>query len=216
MIPPTRTEDIVSRIRISEVWRALGGGELHRSRGRAFWREGDGFNVSLNDSKNVWHDFASGEGGGLLDLVLQVNGGTRSEALRWLADFAGTPLERGFGAHERAEYARERAGFERDLKTARQWRRTAVLMCEETLAVLKAALFNPSAGPLDVEGISAVEQLLSQLRETGDAALVSEYRRWRDRQPVIAAAMLWAAEKRECAERRALDHFIASMEAMGG
>ena len=32
----------ISQIRISEVWRALGGGELQHNRGRAFWRNGDG------------------------------------------------------------------------------------------------------------------------------------------------------------------------------
>jgi hypothetical protein len=61
--------DIVTRARITEVWAALGGGEIRRGRGRAFWRDGQRFNISLSDDKGAYFDHARGEGGGILDLV---------------------------------------------------------------------------------------------------------------------------------------------------
>jgi hypothetical protein len=85
--------EVVECVRISEVWFALGGGPLRRGRGRAFWRDGDGFNVSLSNDKDCWHDFASGDGGGVLDLVQRVRGGTRAEALHFVAEVAGLPLD---------------------------------------------------------------------------------------------------------------------------
>jgi hypothetical protein len=57
------------------------------------WRGGDGFNVSLNDTRSVWHDFTTDEGGGVLDLVARIRGGDRQDALRWLAAFAGIRLD---------------------------------------------------------------------------------------------------------------------------
>ena len=42
--------EIASGVRISDVWRALGGGEL-RGRGQAFWRGGDGLSVAQSDTK---------------------------------------------------------------------------------------------------------------------------------------------------------------------
>src|SRR5262249_44070128 len=101
--------DIISATRIGDVWGALGGGELRNGRGRAWWRGGDGFNISLSDTKGVWYDHVTGDGGGVLDLVQNVRGGTRREALRWLADYAGVPLDnRPLRGQELAEYAQRR------------------------------------------------------------------------------------------------------------
>jgi hypothetical protein len=80
------TREIISHIRISTVWAALGGGPLHHSRGRAFWRGSHDYNVSLSDEKNAWFDFAGETGGGVLDLIQQVRGGNRTEALKFVAE----------------------------------------------------------------------------------------------------------------------------------
>ncbi|WP_321470106.1 hypothetical protein [uncultured Paludibaculum sp.] len=84
--------ELVSAASIKAVWCALGGAPLRHGRGRAFWRDGDGYNVSLNNEKGAWHDFATGEGGGILDLIQRVQGGTRKAAAEWLADTLGTQL----------------------------------------------------------------------------------------------------------------------------
>jgi hypothetical protein len=39
----------------------------------------------LDDSKGCYFDFVSGTGGGILDLVVQAHGCTRSDAYKWLA-----------------------------------------------------------------------------------------------------------------------------------
>jgi hypothetical protein len=85
--------EIINRIRISTVWAALGGGPLRHGRGRAFWREGDGYNVRLSDQKGVWYDFVSAAGGGVLDLIQHVRGGGRADALKFVAELAGLPLD---------------------------------------------------------------------------------------------------------------------------
>uniref|UniRef100_Q01TT2 DNA primase n=1 Tax=Solibacter usitatus (strain Ellin6076) TaxID=234267 RepID=Q01TT2_SOLUE len=101
----TATE-IISSVRISEVWAALGGGPLRHRRGRAFWRNGDGYSVSLSDEKGVWHDFVSGAGGGVLDLIQHVRGGRRVDALQYVAELAGLTLgSRQFSKREKRAHA---------------------------------------------------------------------------------------------------------------
>jgi hypothetical protein len=207
--------DILSRVKISEVWRALGGPELRRTgsdayRGSGWWRGGQGLNVSLNDAKNTYNDFVSGHGGGLFDLVVLVRGGTRADALRWLADLAGVPLDdKPLSAADRARWAAERREFERDLPEARYWRRAAVTLSEELLAVLKASFIDPTAE--DRPSSSELQDLtfmLASLERMGDAALVAEYRTWAEREPQLTAGMVHAARLRERAEVRALLRYL--------
>ena len=53
------TAEVLNRLKISDVYQALGGPKLRHNRGPAFWRGGDGFNVSLEDPRGVWHDFTT-------------------------------------------------------------------------------------------------------------------------------------------------------------
>ncbi len=72
---------------ITAVWTALGGGRLISGRGAAFWRNGDGYNVSVNPDRQAWYDFAAGVGGGVLDLVcVALNETSRKEAMQWVID----------------------------------------------------------------------------------------------------------------------------------
>ena len=111
--------DIVSRVKISEVYTALGGKRLRFGRGPAFWRRGDGQSVSFNDSKGAWYDFVTGGGGGVLDLVSTVQRCSRADALKWLADYTGVPL------HDRPvdpAYAKRRAAAEAEARDVLTWR----------------------------------------------------------------------------------------------
>lgn len=74
----------LAAISISHVWAELGGQDLRRGRGRAFWRNGDGFNVSVDVVRGIWYDFATGKGGGVLALVETVLECGRPDALLWL------------------------------------------------------------------------------------------------------------------------------------
>jgi hypothetical protein len=136
---------LIGRVRISEVWSALGGASLRHGRGRAFWRDGDGHNVSLSDEKGVWHDFATGEGGGVLDLVQHVRGGSRSDALRFVADLVGVLLNDGPLSPERKKtygVHRRQAG---DLAQECAWWAQALI---EKLEHLKAGAYD--RGDFDV------------------------------------------------------------------
>ncbi len=119
---PTARE-MVAGVRITDVWRALGGGDLRRGRGQAWWRDGDGWSVSVDDRRGVWYDHRDGVGGGVLDLVAHVRGGTRCGAADWLADFLGIPLDgRRLTPTAEREYARRRAAAEGEAAELLAWR----------------------------------------------------------------------------------------------
>ena len=62
----------VTALDILHVRRLLGGGELRGKRGRAFWRNGDGYNVSLDQVKGVFYDRISRPGTRLGRLISSV------------------------------------------------------------------------------------------------------------------------------------------------
>src|SRR5262249_26307211 len=156
------------------------------------------FNVKLNDQHGRWYDFATGDRGGILDLVQRARGCDRVTALRWLSDFAGIPVEnRPLTLGERQARARHQAELERDLPEARLWRRSASLMCDETLALLKSSIFDPNADDAGPADVGKIEQFALALKGKDDAALVLGYRSWRENHPALTAGMVWAAQKRE-------------------
>lgn len=207
-----RAPEIISSVQISQVWRALGGGELRHGHGRAFWRGGDNPQaVSLNDDLGVWFDHVEGKGGGVLDLVQLVQGSRRGEALRWVADLAGIPLdERQFTPLERHQYAQQQSEFQRDLCQARLFRRTALSVCEELLTELKATLFS-TVNSESLTDLPAIEQLAAALRRANDDEVVAEYRWWLANHATITSAMVAAGRDREEAERRALRRFVEGL-----
>jgi hypothetical protein len=113
--------EVIDRVRITHVVEALGG-KVRQKRCQAFWRKGDGPNVSLADDKGAWFDHARGEGGGVLDLVQRIRGCDRKEALQWLADFAGVPLENGRNEHGRRDYLNKRHAAEAEARALVKWR----------------------------------------------------------------------------------------------
>lgn len=80
----------IEDLSFAEVWAALGGGPLRAGRGRAFWRGGDGFNVSIDAERGRWFDHAEGVGGGIVTLVEKAIGDDRRAALDWLDRRFGT------------------------------------------------------------------------------------------------------------------------------
>lgn len=201
----TTGAELVASVRISEVFRLLGGGEIRHGRARAFWRGGDGWNVDLADARGVWTDHATGDGGGVLDLIARANDCNRSEALRWLADATGAVLD----DRKPDPAARsERLAIERDLPAARMWRRAWLSMADELLVSLKAALFDPTRSAPEEGEIAALEGLKKLISAAEGLALVNEYRRCRERWPGMTAAMIAAASRVGRIERRALESFI--------
>lgn len=212
---------VLSRVRISEVYRALTGIAPRRTgretwRAPAPWRGGDSpDSVSGNDSRGVFHDFVDDSHGGVLDLVRRVRAGSRAEALRWTAGLAGVPIEdRHLSPEDRARWAAERCELERDLPDARYWRRAVLGLAEEALNREKSRLFDPTAdGPTDVRAIADITAMISRLEAMPDVALVATYRDWRVEQPQTTALLVRIARQREQADVRTLCRYFGFPES---
>jgi len=84
--------ELIDRTRISELLPALGGPEVKRGRCPAWFRGGDSDSLSVNDRFGSWHDFKTGQHGGILDLIELALGCSRREAVKWLGDHHGVSL----------------------------------------------------------------------------------------------------------------------------
>ena len=203
---------ILARVQVSQIYRTLGGPELRGNRGPAFWRDGDGLNVSINDARGVWHDFGGGEGGGILDLVQRVLGGSRADALRWCAELAGVPLlDTPLSAADRERWAQERRELDEFLPLARHWRIAAVGFCDELLVSLKAGFFDPTLPQPELGELAHLTSVLDRLRLLDGIALVTEYRSWLGSHPGITGALEDAGRRRGATQRRAAELFVRSL-----
>jgi hypothetical protein len=218
-IDPQRNavDGIVSSTRISDVYIALSGVRPRKTgadtyRAPAAWRNGDGLNVALDDSRGVWHDFVTDDGGGVLDLVAQFRGGSRQDALKWLAEFAGMPLsDTPLSPADRARYAEERRQLEADIPDAQLFRRGAARLCDEALAVAKARYFAPTETAPDFAECVAMRDLtaqLARLQAMTDSAAVTEYRWWREHYPGMTWGVVRAQKALDAAQFRALKAYL--------
>lgn len=213
-------QDILNAVKIVDVYTCLTGCTPKRSggcyRGKATWRNGDGFNVSLDNDRGVWHDFATDDGGGILDLIVQIRGGSRKDALIWASEFSGIPLQaQEFTPEQRAEWVKAKQDLEQDLPDALFWQRAAVNMAENALIEAKAKLFDPTPpDPQDLsefvpcDGIYDMERMLSRLRNLDGQRLVEDYRWWRERYPYMTASMIRAAKEQAAEEERTLRRYF--------
>jgi len=167
--------------------------------------------VSMDDARNAWHDFTTDEDGGVLDLVGRIRGSDRQDALRWLAEFAGVRLDhRPLTAEDRSRWVRQQREVKPDLPVARLWRRAAIVLSEDLLEFLKAALFDPAPrAQIDASEIRDIAQFRRRLRHLDGPELVGEYAEWMGRFPQLTAGIVHAARLRETAERRALQAYPA-------
>ena len=218
-VPGTTMAEILARVKISEVYYVLTRKQPRRVgsdawRGPAVWRGGDGLNVSLNDTRNLWHDFTANEGGGVLDLVVRVRGGSRQDALRWVADFAGVPLDsRSLSPTEQADWARRQHLIKRELPRARLWQRAALALGDQVLDNLKAALADPKLPRPEIGEIAFWTRQIPAWRRMADAELVTEYLWWAGHQPRLAAGMIYAANLRARAEHEALRRYLRTVQS---
>jgi hypothetical protein len=214
----SNAREILNRIKISDVYRALTSTEPRRTstdtlRGRAVWRDGNGLSVSLNDRRGFWHDFVTHDGGGVLDLIVRVRGDSHQDALRWLADLVGLPLDdRPLSPEERRRWAQQKRLFEQELPRARYWRRAAIVLCECLLDTLKDQFFTRSS-QIQTTDLCDITEMRSRLQHLDGAELVAEYRWWFQHQAALVIGMVGAAENLEGAERRAVQNYIRMTEA---
>jgi hypothetical protein len=215
--------EVIAACKISSVFHALTG-TVPRRTGRNTWRApavyrgGDGKDaVSGDDARGLWHDFVSGEGGGILDLVARIRGGSKREALGWLAEFAGYRLdERPLSLAERNKWAQQQLTLKHELPKARHWRRAAVDMAEALLDELKSTFFDPIAEdrPSSME-LQELTRQVARLQRIDGLDLVTEYRSWMEEQPTLTSSMVLAAQTRHVATERALKVYL-NMTAVEG
>lgn len=183
-----QASQIVSSVKISRVYVALTGTDPRQSgedryRGAATWRDGENPNVTLNDARGTWYDHGTNQGGGVLDLIVRVHGGSRQDALRWLSAYSGVPLQPA-GPGEITRMRESRESIERDLPDARLWKRSEIEHASTRLDELSQMLGTfKGLSPEEAAETAALTQTLAALRAHKDSALVDAYRDARARDP---------------------------------
>jgi len=189
----TAAQTILSGTSIVEVWHALGGGEIRHGRGQAFWRGGDGWSASIDDNRGLWFDHRDCVGGGILDLIQHVRGGTRVEALQWLGTLAGVRLD------HLPERDRNAMGVAwRTNREAFYFARAAAEMAVSALESL----------PTEDPERAVYTTLLANLRTSS----LAEYLEWRDRQPEMTAALVYAGRQHERRLQIGLANYVSTQE----
>jgi hypothetical protein len=181
--------EIKARARIADVWLALGGPELKGRRGVGFWRGGSGLSVSVDLEKGVWYDHVDAQGGGVVELVMVARGCDFRAALAWLADFTSMDLcESSCRSDNHPD-----SDWKGDLERATYWAMIAEMLTEDALESLP--FYDPQRYGLTM--------FLRAIR-LGAASMVDEYRRFRSRQPQLAAGMVREGRRHDARLQRRL------------
>jgi hypothetical protein len=191
------SSDLITRARIKHVWAALGGPPLRYRRGRAWWREGEGFNVAIDDDRGTWFDHAAATGGGILDLIGIARSCSRADAMAWLSDHVGVPLRQAT-PELRQRWQRERD----DKSTAEWWARSARALAERLLEDCS-----------DAERAAITR--VAQIATGSGTALIDEYRAWRSAAPELTDAMVKAGANADRRRARALASLIVEWSRFG-
>ena len=177
---PAATGPRIEDLDILQVWTAAGGDPLRGNRGRAFRRNGDGFNIAIDQTKGTWFDHTSGTGGGILALVEIAIGLDRRAALDWLAQNFGISSGKSYTPAERREFARRRQAaravaerlIQRRDEAFNQIREAKRKKLEEYHRINGAAYENE-----DIELLAKAEEVYAELQALdaeGDALLTEK------------------------------------------
>jgi hypothetical protein len=184
--------EIIGGVSITDVFVGLGGDQPEHGRARAFWREGDNCQaVALNDSKGCWYDHRDNIGGGVLDLIRRVRGGTRADALEWLAELKGVSMD--------SRPLRDRTS----IAATWQHRRESDYFVGVARIMSETAL--ESLAPEDPS-----RAIYTELLAALSTSPLSEYTAWCEHQPQVAAALVRAGRSRQRRLQTALATFITS------
>ena len=77
------------RVQIHDLWRLVGYSGEPRTSCRCPWREDRRPSFSVTPSGDLWHDFATGEGGDAVDFLQRARGLSRQDACRQFIELAG-------------------------------------------------------------------------------------------------------------------------------
>ncbi len=177
-------------IPIAEAWLALGGESLRGKRGKAFWRDGDGYNIALDTTKGTWFDHRDGRGGGVLGLVETALGCPRSAALQWLETNCGLDPFGQTSPDLLSNYQQER-------NDAMRFGMAVKALAEELL------------DQLDASDLARTDytRLICIIRK-GGADLAEEYRAWLASHPELTRALVRAGASSDARLQRRLAFFV--------
>ena len=177
-------------IPIADAWLALGGESLRGKRGKAFWRDGDGYNIALDTTKGTWFDHRDGRGGGVLGLVETALGCTRSAALQWLETNCGLDPLRQISPDQRRNYRQERDD-------------------SEHFGIAAKALAEHMLDRLDACNPERVDYTrLIRIVRAGGTALIEEFGTWLESDHDLTRAMVRAGESSIARMQRRLAFFL--------
>lgn len=151
---------------------------LHRGKHDSF---------SVDPETGLWRCWSiCGRGGDVPGLEMALTGATWREAVVEIERIIGRVLlVRPATRAERRASAERRDHQKREMRAAEFFRIAAASMAEEVLAELPEA----------VPGRFIPTQLLLSLRASQDAALLTVHRDFREREPELTAAMVYAGER---------------------
>ena len=192
----------LATIPILDVWGVLGGGLIFGRRARAFWRDGDGLNVSLDPEKNCWFDHRDQVGGGVLQLVETALDCDRHRALGFLEHHAGldprTPTSPGV-AKQAPLLAARLANFHRGLE-----------MVADRQVSPNDALLDLGLGP---EVLARGHRQRAILKAASPAVIADVWRTMPDRREQVERIGREDRENTESITRAIVDLLAASQES---
>jgi hypothetical protein len=163
--------------RLLDAWRALGGGEIRKKRGQAFWRKSKDWNVALDLDKDVYYDHVSGTGGSPVSLVMQVLNYSPRDAGRWLREQFGPAND---GTHQRREKAEEERAAAQKVAIALRWH------IENELELANLVAWSPYPGR-SRERVRELTQQLESIDTWTPSEAISRLREMAGRNPRFIA-----------------------------
>jgi hypothetical protein len=167
------------------------------------WRKTKDRNVSLDDSKGCYFDFVTGSGGGILDLVVQAHGCSRSDAYKWLA------LEFNLESKDITPVERKAHGQARQIgrilaRDALWW---WMAKCSD-LEDQKREIVQVGAEPFE---LARVANKLYRLQSLNAVGIVSEFAKHESNDPVACADLVRAGRGWEEACKWAIKRTITKI-----
>jgi DNA primase len=160
-------------------------------------------NFSVDCETGLWKCFSQcGRGGDMVALEMVLTSATWRDAVTEIERIIGRSLLRGpANLSQRRAGARKRSRDQRDRDDAEVWRLASEYMFELVLEEL------PEAVP---ERHYPTQQLLT-LRAAHGPDLLRLYRDYKDREPRLTAALVYAGERADGRRRERLARFVAAL-----
>lgn len=174
-----------------------------RWRGRCPIHRGKHDSFSVDPDTGLWRCWSEcGRGGDIIALEMELTGVAWREAVASIEDIIGRILLNRPASHaERREAAARHHRNQRELRHAEYWKIAAECMAEHVLEEMPAVV---------PERFGPTQFLLSLRKARTNVDLLALYRVYRERDPRLAAALVYAGERAWDRQCNRLARFIAA------